>query len=144
MAKTLKSIDVLQAWFVWSAATFYIAQFVQTVVIYAQIPEPQRSSDTYVTWFAMHAVIAFFWVGVWLTKRKRGFSTPVLFDTTLVTFTLLLVMWAVSTVPILFPSLTQEFASTFLLNAFMFGAPFLVVLPVGAGLILHLRRTKQW
>ena len=144
MAKTVKSTDVLQAWFVWAAATFYIAQFVQTIFIYAQIPAAQRGSDSYVSWFAMHAVIAFIWLGVWLTKRKRGYSTPVLFDTTLVTFTLLLIMWAVSTLPILFPAITQQFASTTMLNAVMFGVPFLVTLPIGAGIILHLRRTKQW
>jgi hypothetical protein len=144
MAKALKSVDVIQGWFIWAAATFYVAQFVQTVYSYSQIPNGQQTAEMYTSWFAGHAVVAFVWVLVWLSKRKREFTTPVLFDTTLVTFTLLLLMWALSTIPFLFPSLLQNFASPWLFNAFILIVPIIVTAPVAVGLILHLRRTKQW
>jgi hypothetical protein len=146
MAKTTKSKDTLQTFFIWSVAAVFLAQVVQTIY-YINLNANNAESGLWFWFFGIGVVLAI-WLILLLSRSKPDLSTQTLFEVSvLTTATFLLtnsIGWFVTTfTPV--QSLLNDTTSPMLVASVLYqGLPLFIVLPILYIVVRRLRATKQW
>ncbi len=146
-ARSSSVVPTLQKLFVGAAGLAFVMQIVQNAYYMSMQMQEDISYGSYATWFLGTMIIAFVWLVVYLSRRKRTLTLSAVFDVTLVTFSAVLIMmslgWLTSFIELPF-SYTKTLDDMSLYVSLYQMLPFVVTIPLLVIVLLRLRATKQW
>jgi len=136
---------LLQKTFVWTAGVSFVLQLLQSIYDFTQYPPGQQDPGMFISVFMGTAILVFVWFVLYLSRRDQALSYQTVFDVTLVTLSVAMIMlalgWLTTFLQLPYARLLGTTSSFMVLYISL---PLIATIPPLVIIIRRLRRAHQW